>query len=286
MNWGGPVPAGQTILTRQAPQETNEHAMDTVINSTKERLQRGELALGFAVRVARSVEVARAVRTVGFDWLFIDLEHGAMSIETAAALAIAGLDAGIAPLVRIPKGEYSLATRLLDNGALGIVAPHMETAEEAHAAVAALRFPPLGRRAVYGSQPHFGFGKVATTDLMAALNAATLVVAMVETARGIANADAIAAVEGIDVLLVGTNDLCVDLGIAGELGHPRVAGAYAAVIAACRRHNKWPGMGGVYDEALMRRYVGMGCRFLQAGGDLGFIMEAGAQRAAFLRGLS
>jgi 4-hydroxy-2-oxoheptanedioate aldolase len=286
MNCGGPLPASQTMLTRQAPQDTDEHAMDTVINSTKERLQRGELALGFAVRVARSVEVARAVRTVGFDWLFIDFEHGAMSIETAAALAIAGLDAGVTPLARIPKGEYSLATRLLDNGALGIVAPHMETAEEAQAAVAALRFPRLGRRAVYGSQPHFGFGRVATTDLMAALNAATLVVAMVETARGVANADAIAAVEGIDVLLVGTNDLCVDLGIAGELGHPRVADAYAAVIAACRRHNKWPGMGGVYDEALMRRYVGMGCRFLQAGGDLGFIMEAGAQRAAFLRGLS
>jgi 2-keto-3-deoxy-L-rhamnonate aldolase RhmA len=109
---------------------------------------------------------------------------------------------------------------------------------------------------------------------------------MVETARGIDNADAIAAIDGIDALLVGTNDLCVDLGIPGELGHQRIADAYAAVIAACRRHAKWPGMGGVYDEALMRRYVGMGCRFLQAGGDLGFMMEAGARRTAFLRGLA
>jgi 2-keto-3-deoxy-L-rhamnonate aldolase RhmA len=120
---------------------------------------------------------------------------------------------------------------------------------------------------------------------MAVLNAATLVVAMVETAQGIDNAEAIAATEGIDVLLVGTNDLCVDLGIAGELGHQRVIDAYAAVIAACHRHGKWPGMGGVYDEALMRRYVGMGCRFLQAGGDLAFMMDAGARRTAFLRGL-
>src|SRR5580692_5081780 len=101
--------------------------MHTVKNGARERLEGGGLALGFGIRVARSVEVARAVRTVGFDWLFIDLEHGAMSIETAAALAIAGLDAGVAPLVRIPKSEYSLATRLLDNGALGIVTPHMET---------------------------------------------------------------------------------------------------------------------------------------------------------------
>jgi 4-hydroxy-2-oxoheptanedioate aldolase len=260
--------------------------MHLVRNSAREKLQRGELALGFGVRVARSVEIAKAVRAVGFDWLFIDLEHGAMSIETAAALAIAGLDAGIAPLVRVPKGEYSLATRLLDNGALGVVAPHMETVQEARAAVAALRYPPLGHRAVYGSQPHFDYAKVATVDLMAALNAATLVVAMVETARGIDQAAAIAAVDGIDVLLVGTNDLCVDLGIPGEIGHRRIADAYAAVIAACRQHDKWPGMGGVYDEALMRRYVGMGCRFLQAGGDLGFMMDAGAQRTAFLRGLT
>jgi 4-hydroxy-2-oxoheptanedioate aldolase len=260
--------------------------MHLVRNSAREKLQRGELALGFGVRVARSVEIAKAMRTVGFDWLFIDLEHGAMSIETAAALAIAGLDAGIAPLVRVPKGEYSLATRLLDNGALGVVAPHMETVQEARAAVAALRYPPLGHRAVYGSQPHFDYAKVATVDLMAALNAATLVVAMVETARGIEQAAAIAAVDGIDVLLVGTNDLCVDLGIPGELGHQRITDAYAAVIAACRQHGKWPGMGGVYDEALMRRYVGMGCRFLQAGGDLGFMMDAGAQRTGFLRALT
>jgi 4-hydroxy-2-oxoheptanedioate aldolase len=260
--------------------------MQVVRNSARERLERGEPALGFGIRVARSVEIAKAMRAAGFDWLFIDLEHGAMSIETAAALSLAGLDAGIAPLVRVPKGEYSLATRLLDNGALGIVAPHVETAEEARAAVAALRYPPLGRRAVYGSQPHFDYGKVAPAELMAALNAATLVVVMVETARGIDNADPIAAVDGIDALLVGTNDLCVDLGIPGELGHQRIADAYAAVIAACRRHAKWPGMGGVYDEALMRRYVGMGCRFLQAGGDLGFMMDAGARRTAFLRGLA
>jgi 4-hydroxy-2-oxoheptanedioate aldolase len=260
--------------------------MEAVRNSARERLHQGGLALGFGVRVARSVEIARAVRATGFDWLFIDLEHSAMSIETAAALAIAGLDAGIAPLVRIPKGEYSLATRLLDNGALGIVAPHMETADEARAAVAALRYPPLGHRAVYSSQPHFDYGKVAAAELMAVLNGATLLVAMMETARGIANADAIAAVEGIDVLLVGTNDLSVDLGIAGELGHQRIADAYATVIAACRRHGKWPGMGGVYDETLMRRYAGMGCRFLQAGGDLAFMMEAGARRTEFLRGLT
>jgi 4-hydroxy-2-oxoheptanedioate aldolase len=259
--------------------------MPAVRNNALERLRCGELALGFGIRLARSVEIAKAMKTAGFDWLFIDLEHGAMSIETAAALAIAGLDAGIAPLVRVPKGEYSMATRLLDNGALGIVVPHVETAAEAEAAVAALRYPPRGRRAVFTSQPHLDFRSVAPMDLMTSIDTATLIVAMAETATGVANAPAIAAVDGVDVLLVGTNDLCVDLGIPGELGHARIADAYADVIAACRRHGKWPGMGGIYEEGLMRRYVDMGCRFLQAGADLGFLLEAASRRTAFLRGL-
>jgi 4-hydroxy-2-oxoheptanedioate aldolase len=260
--------------------------MVTVMNSARERLTRGEVSLGFGIRVARSVEIAKAMKTAGFDWLFIDLEHGAMSIETAAALAIAGLDAGIAPLVRVPKGEYSLATRLLDNGALGIVMPHIDTAVEARETVAALRYPPLGHRAVFSSLPQLGFEAVKTRELMATMNAATLLVVMVETAEGIANAAEIAAVDGVDVLLVGTNDLSIDLGIPGELGHDKIAAAYRDVIAACRAHGKWPGMGGVYHEPLMRRYIEMGCRFLQAGGDLGFMLEAGRARTDFLRGIA
>src|ERR1700722_4579725 len=102
--------------------------MAAVGNLARERLERGELSLGVGIRVMRGVEVAKAMRSVGFDWLFIDLEHGALSIETASQMCLAALDAGISPLVRVPNGEYSLATRLLDNGAVGIVVPHVETA--------------------------------------------------------------------------------------------------------------------------------------------------------------
>src|SRR3984893_13412996 len=146
--------------------------MHTVKNGARERLEGGGLALGFGIRVARSVEMARAVRTAGFDWLFIDLEHGAMSIETAAQLAIAALDAGIAAIVRIPNGEFSLATRLLDNGALGVVVPHVDTAEEARAIVDRLRYPPHGHRGVFSSMPQFDFKAVPVADLTSSLNEA------------------------------------------------------------------------------------------------------------------
>jgi 2-keto-3-deoxy-L-rhamnonate aldolase RhmA len=257
-----------------------------ITNAARDRLERGEVSLGFGVRTARSVEIAKAMKTAGFDWLFLDLEHSAMSIETAAQLAIAGLDAGIAPVVRVPKGEYSLATRLLDSGALGIVVPHVDTAAEAREIAGALRYPPLGKRGVFSSMPHFDYRGVKVDEMTAALNAANLIVVMLETPAAIDNAEAIAAVDGIDVLLIGTNDLSIELGIPGELGHDKVVDAYTRMIAACRKHGKWAGMGGVYDEPLMRRYIDIGCRFLMAGADLAFMMGAGAKRTEFLRGIA
>ena len=259
--------------------------MDAILNPARQRLENGEVSLGFGIRVARSVEIAKAMRTAGFDWLFLDFEHGAMSIETAAALAVAGLDAGIASLVRVPRGEHALATRLLDNGALGVVMPHVESVEEARSVVQALSYPPRGRRALFGSLPQVGFRSASPAALMTTLNAANLIVVMIESAQGVENADEIAAVKGVDALLVGTNDLCVDLGVPGELGHDRVVEAYRRVVAACRKHDKWPGMGGVYQEPLMRRYVEMGCRLLQAGSDMGFMLDAGKARTGLLRGL-
>ena len=253
-----------------------------VRNVARERLELGELSLGVGIRVVRSVEVAKAMVSAGFDWLFIDLEHGALSIETAAQISVASLDAGVASIVRIPNGEFSIATRLLDNGALGIVVPHVETAEEACLIVEKLRYPPQGHRAIFSSLPQFDYKPMTAGD-MASLNAANLIAVMLESPRAIENALAIAAVPGIDVLLIGTNDLCVEMGIAGDLGHERVVEAYERLIAACRTHGKWPGMGGIYDEQLMRRYIDMGARFILSGGDLGFLLGGAVQRAAFLR---
>ncbi len=258
----------------------------TITNPARERLVRGEVSLGFGVRTARSVEIAKAMKTAGFDWLFLDLEHSAMSIETAAQLAITGLDAGIAPIARVPKGEYSLATRLLDNGALGIIVPHVDTAAEAREVADRLRYPPCGHRSIFSSLPQLGYRAVKAAEMTAALNAANLITVMLETPTAIDNAEAIAATDGIDSLMIGTNDLCIEMGIPGELANAKVADAYGAVVAACRRHGKWSGMGGIYDEPLMRRYVDIGCRFLMAGADLAFMMAAGAKRTEFLRGIA
>ena len=100
-------------------------------NSARERLEAGELAVGIGLRQARTVDIAAAMKTCGFDWLFIDLEHNSMSLDTAVQISMAATALGITPLVRIPAGRYDLATRALDGGALGIVVPHIDTPDQA-----------------------------------------------------------------------------------------------------------------------------------------------------------
>src|ERR1700719_3681349 len=178
-----------------------------------------------------------------------------------------------------------MAPRALDNGALGIVIPHVDSAEEAREVVDKLKYPPEGHRSVAGGVPQFDFRSVKIADLTTSLNAATLVAVMLETPRAIGNAKEIAAVPGIDVLLIGTNDLCAEMGIPGDYGNARVVEAYDKTVAACRAHGKWAGMGGIYDERLMPRYIDRGVRFVLAGADLSFMMAAASQRTAFLRDL-
>jgi 4-hydroxy-2-oxoheptanedioate aldolase len=254
-----------------------------VRNVARERLAKGEMSLGVGIRTARTVDIAKMMKTCGFDWLFIDLEHGPMSIEFAATIAVAALDTGISPIVRVPFMQHTMATRVLDAGALGVIMPHVDTPEQAREIVDHLKYPPIGHRSVAGSQAIFDFKSVPIGELTEAANAALLVIPMMETPTAIANAEAIAAVPGIDALLIGTNDLAAEMGIPGDFGHDRIAGAYEVVIAACRKQNKWPGMAGVYAEELMQRYIGMGMRLVLSGSDGGFLMAGASQRAALAR---
>src|ERR1700727_1224933 len=164
-----------------------------VNNVARQKLEQGHLSLGVGIRTTRSVEIAKMMATAGFDWLLLDMEHGTMSLDACAQIAAAALDAGIAPIARVPNGQYSIATRALDHGAM----------------------------------------------------------VMLETPTALANAAEIAAVPGVDVLLIGSNDLCAEMGIPGDFGNDRLAEAYGKMIAACEKSGKFPGMAGIYNEGIM-----------------------------------
>ena len=253
-------------------------------NIAKERLVAGELSIGMGVKAVRGVEIARIMKTAGYDWLFIDLEHGPTSVETAYTISVAALDAGIAPIVRVPHDELALATRCLDGGALGIVIPHVDTAEEARAMVNAFRYQPLGHRSIAGGYPQFGFAPTPAAQVTKEMNDATLVIAMIETPRAVENAHQIAAVPGIDVLLMGTNDLCMEMGIPGQLDNERLVASIQTVLDACKRHGKWAGLGGIYGKELLKRYIDMGMQMILAGNDLPLLVAAATEHANFVRG--
>jgi 2-keto-3-deoxy-L-rhamnonate aldolase RhmA len=259
--------------------------MPTIVNTAKQRLAAGQLCLGMALRQARTVDIGRVLAACGFDFAFIDMEHNSMGVDTAAQIAVACHDAGVAPLVRVPGYEHYLATRLLDAGALGIVFPHVDTAEHARQLVSNCKYPPMGHRSLGGPMAQLGFRPHPRAESTAAVNAATLLVMMLETPAAIEQAEAIASVPGVDVLLIGTNDLTLEMGIAGQYDDPRVVRAYETVLAACTKHGKHPGMGGIYDHPTMERYVRMGARFVLCGSDISFLMAGGQARVDFLRGV-
>jgi 2-keto-3-deoxy-L-rhamnonate aldolase RhmA len=254
-------------------------------NVAKARLEAGELAIGVSLRMARTVEIAKAMRAAGFDFLFIDMEHNSMSVDTAAQISVAAQDAGITPVVRVPGFEHHLATRVLDGGAQGIVVPHVDTDEVARRMAQNCRYPPLGRRSITGALPQLDFQALPVGEAMATIDRATLLIVMLESPEAIENVERIAAVPGIDALLVGTSDLSIELGIPGQFEHPKVVAVFERVIAACRANGIHPGIGGVYEPPLLARYVGMGFRLIMAGNDLALMMAAAKQRAAAIRAM-
>ena len=258
--------------------------MTTVPNHALRQLRAGKLAVGLGLRQARTVDTAQLAKTCGFDWLFIDCEHNSMDHDVAAQIAAASLAVGITPIVRVAGLEHWHASRVLDNGAQGIVYPHVDTADEARRAAAACRFPPVGKRSMGGGLQQLGFANIAVGEAARIVNEETLVVVMIESPTGVANAEEIAAVPGIDALLIGTNDLCFELGIPGQFNDPRVAEAYRKVIAACRKHGKFPGMGGMYTPELLERHIAMGVQLVLSGSDFSLLMQAGSARAALVRG--
>ena len=249
-----------------------------------QRMRSGAPALGVGLRQARTVDVGRAMVTAGADWLFIDLEHTSMHLDTAVQIAVAAEDAGITPVVRVPKGDFALACRVLDGGAVAIVMPHVDNGAEAAAFARACRYPPQGSRSIAAALPQIGFRSLPFVRAVAEVEAKILLFPMVETREGAQHVEAIAATPGLDGILLGLGDLSIELGVPGEVAHPDVRAAVQACIAACRRHGKWVGFGGAGDPAIIKDYTDLGMNFVLMGSDLAFLVAGVAARVALLRG--
>jgi 4-hydroxy-2-oxoheptanedioate aldolase len=255
-----------------------------VHNSVKEKLARGEVVASMTVRLVPGVEIVRLAKSAGFDSIYIDLEHSAFSLETTAQICIMALEADVPAFVRVPANTPEYISRVLDGGALGVIAPGVRSAAEARAVVAAAKYPPLGERGLSAGLPQLGYRSLPAAEALPALNDATMVIVQFESAASLAAMDEIVATDGVDMVMIGTNDLMADLGIAGEFDHPKVHDAYARTIAACRARGKHVGVGGFSSRPdLIEKYVKLGGRYVSTGTDLGFLMAECTRRAKQVR---
>lgn len=246
-------------------------------NPVKQRMRAGHAALGMNIRLARSGDIARIAKASGHDFIFIDVQHSIFSLETIAHIAHTALAIGVAPLVRVRGCDDPDTSLLLDNGALGIVFPDVNTAAEARRAVDAAKFPPLGKRSVAGGYPQFDYRSVPLAQAVPTLNDATLVVCMIETREGLANIEEIAAVDGVDVIHIGSNDLLTALGKPGQFDDPELVAALDRAIAAANKYGKFAGCGGNRDVERQAQVIRKGVRFVTTQTDIGFLMAAAAK---------
>jgi 2-keto-3-deoxy-L-rhamnonate aldolase RhmA len=262
------------------------NALPALENPVKARLAAGDLAIGMVVRLSRSGDIARIARSSDLDFIFMDVQHAIYSLETIGHIAQTALGCGVAPLVRVRNCRDPDIAVMLDCGATGIVFPDINNAEEARIAVDTCRYAPIGKRSLTSGYPIFNYRPVPPRDTVRILNETTLVVCMIETADGLANVEEIAAVEGIDVLLIGLTDLLYNLGRPGELTHPSVIEAVERVAASTKKNGKHLGLGGDSDPGRQAEYVKRGVRFFCLPTDGAYVLSGASAAAASLRGMT
>jgi len=238
----------------------------------KVKLERGESVIGLVVSV-NNVEVAAHGAGLGFDFLWIEMEHAPITLDTLRNMVLATRGLPAVPFARPPVNELWTAKRVLDAGVLGVIFPFTRTPELARQAAAACRYPPRGLR---GSGADLAQARwPAPEGYYDFADENVLVVTVVEDQSGLDHIDEIAATPGIDVLFIGTSDLSFSLGLRGSQSHPKLDEAVARIAAAAQRHGKFLGRPArTVDE--IQRYHKQGFQFMMTGTDLDFMATGAA----------
>ncbi|MGC8793915.1 MAG: HpcH/HpaI aldolase family protein [Bryobacteraceae bacterium] len=232
-------------------------------------LHEGKPVIGITI-MTPSIEIAARAATLGFDFLWIEMEHSPITLETLRVMVLACRDLPAVPFARVPVNELWTAKRVLDMGVHGVIFPFTSSPELARQAAAACRYPPRGRRGCGPSLAMLTWPEPERYHDSADEN--VMVVAVIEEQCAIDRIDQIAAVEGIDVLFIGTSDLSFSLGLRGRQDHPAHREAVARVVEAARRHGKFAGRP-ARDPDQIRQYLDQGFLFFQATTDLNFMAD-------------
>lgn len=251
----------------------------------RERLKGTDVLVGLGACVFRTPEIVTVARSCGFDFLLLDTEHGAMSISDVASIAVTAFEARLPCLVRVGGPHAPDLARVLDCGAEGVVVPHVERVEEALHIVAACRFQPVGNRSLPSPQLRLGFRVPPAAAMIDAIEREIVIVLMIESALGLENVEAIAAVPGVDILMIGANDLAADMGHLGDVCHADVLAGFSRVAAAARANGKAFSIIGVAEPLWQSHGINLGARLVVATNDINLLIDQGRATVSRLRGL-
>jgi len=251
-------------------------------NTTRERLAKGETVYGCGLQVYRAPEIVRCFATAGFDYVFIDQEHGSFNLETVHDMIIASKSCGITPIVRVGELQYTLCARLLDQGAQGIILPRVDDPKELEEALSWFRFPPLGKRGFGINPTMIEYEMRSMPEIIEHQNRETLAVVQIETVRAVECVDELLSLKGLDVIMIGPADLSIALGMPGQFENPAFIKTIEKVIDACNRHNVVPGIQ-TRSKAMAKAWADRGMRFVGVAAEHVFLLEKCKESLATLR---
>jgi 2-keto-3-deoxy-L-rhamnonate aldolase RhmA len=252
------------------------------VNSVKKALKEGKVQYGCAFGQIRSVEVPRILAAAGFDWTFIDGEHGGFGIETLQDLCHASVTAGLSPVVRVADMQYALVARALDCGAQGVLFPRVESAEVLERAVSWTKFPPVGVRGFGLTPAHLGYERATIPQVIEHMNQNVMVVLQIETKLAVEKRDELLSVPGVDAVLVGPVDLSISLGVPGDFENPKMVEAMEKIRDSCIKHGVAPGTQ-TRTLSLAKFWKQRGMLFLGSGSETGFMFEKASEIVAALK---
>jgi 2-keto-3-deoxy-L-rhamnonate aldolase RhmA len=253
-------------------------------NPVTRALRAGRVCVGACSIAFPCPAVAQISARAGFSFFYFDMEHSGLPIDAVEPICSAAKLAGITPIAGTSGIADFLISRPLDQGAMGVIVPHVSTRDEAALVVDACRYAPLGTRGLINMAPLTEFENADSAAWVAAANREVLVAVKVESARGIENVEQIAAVPGLDAILIGPGDLSASYELPGQTDHPRVQAAFARMLAACRQS----GIAGgphVGSPAAVREWADRGATFMSCGWDGALLLDASVAMAGGARDL-
>lgn len=253
------------------------------IQRMREKLRAGKIVLGAGISLIDATVTEALAPSVDFVW--IDLEHNAMTVEKMLGHLIAARAGGCASIVRIPTNDVAWVKRVLDSGAEGIILPRAYTAKEVADFVSACRYPPMGTRG-FGPRRPMQYGRLEQQAYLQQANRELFVIAQVETKELVADIDNVLKLEGLDSLVLGPQDLSGSMGRLGETTHPDVVAMMKTVCSKAKAAGKFIGSGLGANPKFAKLLIECGVQWMQAGNDFEFMIRSCEQTFSEIRGES